>query len=148
MNDNWPDPDDCYNFDLSIEPSVVPPNDDCLSAQPIGDVVNEPFDTTCATFDGPGICMTGPNVWYCYEATCTGDVTVSLCGSSYDTKLGVHHTCSCVGPMIDCNDNFCGLQSQITFAAPLGEMYLIEVGGASMETGEGVLTVYCEPTPP
>ena len=150
MIDIWPDPDYCYDFILTIEQSVSPANDDCTNAELISDVVNQPFDTTCATYDGPGFCMSGPDIWYCYEATCTGDVTVSLCGSSYDTVLGIYHTCACdpIGPMINCNDNFCGLQSQITFSAPMGETYLIEVGSPSMETGEGVLTIFCEPTPP
>ena|GEM_PF-3977157 len=150
MIDIWPDPDYCYDFILTIEESVSPANDDCANAELIADVVNQPFDTTCATVDGPGMCMSGPNIWYCYEATCTGNVTVSLCGSSYDTKLGVYLTCSCdpIGPMIGCDDNFCGWQSQITFSTTMGETYLIEVGSPSMETGEGVLTIFCEPTPP
>jgi len=133
-------------FDLTIEECVSPTNDDCASAEPIGDVLNHPFDTTYATVDGPGMCMSGPNIWYCYEPSFPGLVTVSLCGSSYDTVLGVFHTCSCdpVGPIIGCNDNFCGSQSQVEFMGDVGETYLIEVGGNGSNTGEGMLTVSCE----
>jgi hypothetical protein len=90
--------------------------------------------------------MTSKNIWYRYTAICTGDVTVSLCGSSYDTKLAVYHGGSCnptAGNMIGCNDDACGRQSQITFTATAGQRYLIEVGGYSSDYGQGVLTISC-----
>ena len=39
-------------------------NDHCVNAIPIGNVTNLAFDTTSATFDGPGHCKTAPNIWY------------------------------------------------------------------------------------
>ncbi|MHC4172449.1 MAG: hypothetical protein ACYST5_05845, partial [Planctomycetota bacterium] len=124
-----------------------PPNNNCYSATLVGDVTNLPFDTTQATSDGPNHCITSPNLWYRYTATCTGDVIVSLCGSQYDTKLAVYDGPDCYptqGAMIECNDDFCGLQSQITFAAIAGNTYLIEVGGYGSETGQGLLSISCE----
>jgi len=134
---------------LTIACEGAPPesNDDCSNAKPIGDVKDLPFDTTEATFDGPGLCMTSPNLWYCYTATCTGDVTVSLCGSSFDTQLAVYKGCNCYltdGDLIGCNDDYCEQQSQITFAAIAGNQYLIEVGGYGNKTGQGVLSISCE----
>jgi len=123
-----------------------PPNDDCYSATPIEELVNLAFDTTNATFDGPGHCMTSPNIWYRYAATCTGNVTVSLCGSGYDTMLAVYDGGNCYpgsGKLIECNDDFCGWQSEITFAAIAGNYYLIEVGGFGSETGTGEMTISC-----
>ncbi len=124
-----------------------PSKDDCEDAKAIGDVKDMPFDTTDATFDGPGLCMTSPNIWYCYTATCTGNVTVSLAGSSYDTMLAVYDGCECYptsNDLIECNDDAgAGYQSEVTFAAIGGNQYLIEVGGYSTETGEGLLTVSC-----
>jgi hypothetical protein len=131
---------------MSISCVSPPANDNCANAEPVGNVTNQPFDTTAATFDGSGSCMDSPNIWYCYTATCSGSVTVSLCGSSYDTMLAVYKGCSCdpLGAQIACNDDSsCGLQSQVTFAATEGNTYLIEVGGYSSYTGLGVISISC-----
>jgi len=124
-----------------------PVNDDCIDALAVSDVTNLVFNTTKATFDGPGHCLTSPNIWYRYTATCTGNVTVSLCGSGYDTMLAVYKGDDCYpapGSLIGCNDDFCAWQSQITFDAVAGNEYLIEIGGYSSETGEGLLSIDCE----
>jgi hypothetical protein len=124
--------------------------DNCANAKPIGDVTNQAFDTTQATADGPGLCMTSPNIWYCYTASCTGTVTVSLCGSSYDTKLAVYNGCQCnptIAKLLGCNDDYCGTQSQLTFDAIAGSQYLIEIGGYGNATGQGVLSISCQGQP-
>jgi hypothetical protein len=134
--------------DIVNEAVTYPINDLCTDATEIGDVTNLPFDTTGARFGGRGLCMVSPNVWYCYTAPCTGDVTVSLAGSSYDTMLAVYNKCECFptqADMIACNDDFGGTyQSQVTFAAIAGQQYLIEVGGYGSQTGSGLLTISCE----
>ena len=137
-------------LNISCEGLQPPPSskDDCENAQPIGDVKDLAFDTTDATFDGPGFCMISPNIWYCYTATCTGDVTVSLAGSSYDTMLAVYEGCDCypaLDDLVQCNDDAGNTyQSEITFAATAGSRYLIEIGGYATETGEGILNISCE----
>ena len=146
-------------YDLEVGPGFLtvtcdgevpepPSKDDCENAKAIGDVKNLPFDTTDSTFDGPGLCMTSPNIWYCYTATCTGNVTISLAGSSYDTMLAVYNGCECyptADDLIECNDDAeGGYHSVITFAATAGNEYLVEVGGYSSETGEGLMNVSCE----
>ena len=134
---------------ISCEGVTPPPasKDNCSNAKAIGNVNNLAFDTTGATFDGPGLCMTGPNIWHCYTATCTGNVTVSLTGSSFDTMLAVYDGCECYptsDDLIECNDDAGGgYQSAVTFAATAGNQYLIEVGGYGSEKGEGLLTVSC-----
>ena len=134
---------------IRCEGDIVPPTkDDCANARPVDDVTEEPFDTTNAAFDGPGLCMVSPNIWFCYTASCTGDVTVSLLGSSYDTMLAAYRGCKCPptsSDLIACNDDFGStFQSQVTFAAIAGEQYLIEVGGYGNEVGAGLLTIECE----
>ncbi|MCP4256138.1 MAG: hypothetical protein GY774_01265 [Planctomycetes bacterium] len=131
----------------------VPPtkrlNDDCYNAKLIGNVTDLPFDTSNASFDGPGHCMTSPNIWYIYTATCTGNATVSLCGSSYDTKLAVYNGGGCnpsLSRLIECNDDYCGWQSEVTIEVIAGQQYLIEVGGFGDNTGEGLISVSCEGT--
>ncbi len=137
---------------VNVLPTIVsPPNDDCSTAQPIGDVTNLAYDTTGARFDGRAYCMVSPNIWYCYTAPCTGNVTVRLSGTNYDTMLAVYNGCQCFpDDLIECNDDFgSGYESRITFAATAGSRYLIEVGGYGLEKGRGQLTVRCEgQTPP
>jgi hypothetical protein len=124
-------------------------NDDCYNAKLIGNVTDLPFDTSNATYDGPGHCITSPNIWYIYTATCTGNAIVSLCGSSYDTKLAVYKGGGCnpsLSRLIECNDDFCGWQSEVTFEVIAGQQYLIEVGGFGDNTGEGLISISCEGT--
>jgi hypothetical protein len=135
---------------ISCEGVGPPPSskDDCENAKPVGDIKNLTFSTVNATFDGLGLCMSSPNIWYCYTATCTGDVTVSLAGSSFDTMLAVYDGCECyptANDLIGCNDDAGNTyQSEIVFAATAGSQYLIEIGGYANETGEGLLNISCE----
>jgi hypothetical protein len=144
----------CYNIRCDGQPGPPSSKDDCVNAKQVGDVTDESFDTRDATFDGPGLCMTSPNLWYCYTASCTGDVTVSLRGSGYDTMLAVYDGCQCYpnsGDLIECNDDAPGsFQSEITFAAIAGKQYLFEVGGYASEAGRGILNIRCDgqPGPP
>ncbi len=135
-----------------------PPNNDCVNATPIGNGTLA-FSTTSATTDGPdepgacsffGYTQIDNDVWLCYTASCTGHVTVSLCGSSFDTKMAVYNTtasCTCPsGPSaIGCNDDFCSLQSQVTFASVAGHKYLIRIGGYQGATGDATMAVSCGP---
>jgi len=131
-------------------PPPPPPSskDDCSNAKAVGDVKDLAFNTTNATFDGPGLCMTSPNIWYCYTATCTGNVTISLAGSSFDTMLAVYDGCGCypaADDLIGCNDDAgSSYQSAVTFAATIGSQYLIEIGGYANEKGAGLLTISCQ----
>jgi hypothetical protein len=129
------------------EPGPTSP-DNCANAKPIGNVTDLVFDTRDATFDGPGLCMNSPNIWYCYTAPCTGNVTVTTSGTTYDTMLAAYNGCACYptsSKLLQCNDDSGnGTDSQVTFAATAGNQYLIEVGGYSSEKGQGLLTVSCE----
>ena len=135
----------------SSEPPISLNNNNCQNAKPIGNVTDMAFNTSNATFDGPGHCLTSPNIWYVYTATCTGEATVSLCGSSYDTKLAVYNGGACnpsQSRLIECNDDYCGWQSEITFDVTAGQQYLIEVGGFGDNTGQGMISVSCEGAAP
>ncbi|MCK4660216.1 MAG: proprotein convertase P-domain-containing protein [Phycisphaerae bacterium] len=127
---------------------ALPANDACGNAEAIGEVTDYPFDTTCATNDGIGEYTGDANVWYCYTPTCTGMATISLCGSSYDTKMAVYAGCGCapLGARLAENDDatgICSPQSQVELAVVAGQQYLIEVGGYSDHVGAGVLTITC-----
>jgi hypothetical protein len=142
---------------------VRPPNDDCTNPLHVPGEVNMPFTTVCATTDGPeepALCMSdgdsqvGSDIWFCYLPECDGLVTVSLCGSNYDTKLAVYQTdmgCGCppVAVCIACNDNFCGLASQVSFPVQQNGRYLIRVGGQHGAQGDGIMTIWrSAPCPP
>jgi hypothetical protein len=132
--------------------NLVPPNNDCADATPILDGTT-PFSTEWATTDGPAepgcsFCCADDqihkDIWFRYTATCTGTVRVDTCGSLYDTKLGVYTSCPAgSGSVLACNDDSCGLQSRVSFAAISGHSYLIRVGGYNGASGTGDITISC-----
>ncbi len=144
MVDTWPAPDCIPSFSLQLTPSYCDVfNDFCDSPEPIETVFNYPFSTDQASFDGPGECMTSRNIWYLYSAPEYDYVTFSLCGSSYDTKLAVYEGSDCAtATLLDCNDDACGLQSELSLTVEGGHDYLIEIGGYGNDHGDGLLTVY------
>jgi hypothetical protein len=138
------------NFSLSA--TCSPANDDCADAFTITCGQTVSASTTGATADAVGTCGTALNtaggVWYNLTPAATGDVTVSLCGSGYDTRLGVFSGACGALTCVAGNDDFCSLQSQVTFAATAGTTYRILVTGFSSNTGSFTLNVTCAGTPP
>jgi len=126
-----------------------PVNDNCTSATAIG-LGSFPFSTTNANTDGPVACGSlGADVWYCFTSPVTGTVTASLCnGTSGDTALAVYSGCACapLGAQLACNDDFCGVLSQVAFPAVAGGQYKIRVGGFGGEFVTGSLALTA-PTP-
>ena len=129
--------------------SAALPNDVCTGAININCGQTITGSTACgATVDAVATCgtslNTAPGVWYQF----VGDgspVTLSLCGSSYDTKIGVFTgTCAAL-VCVAGNDDFCGLQSQVTFNTNAGFTYYILVTGFSSATGNFTLTRTCAP---
>ncbi len=128
-----------------------PVNDDCSDAITISDEVT-PFSNVSATTDGPSepeLCTffgepdIASDVWYRYTASCTGTVTVNLCGSSYDTEVALYNDCPTQEAAVACNDDSCGRQSEVTAQAVTGETFLVRVGGYSGAQGEGTISVGC-----
>jgi len=95
----------------------------------------------CGTGDG-----TGGGVWYRFLGT-GSSVTASLCGSGYDTRLRVYTgTCAVLACTVG-NDDFCGLQSQVTWVAALGTTYYLLVHGFGAASGAFTLAITCPPPP-
>ncbi|MBW6491394.1 MAG: carboxypeptidase regulatory-like domain-containing protein, partial [Lentimicrobium sp.] len=125
----------------------APANDLCANAITIscGDVVAATTvgaTTTGAPTNCLGALNTAGGVWYKF----TGNglpATVSLCGSSFDTKIGVFSgTC---GALV-CeayNDDFCGASSEVSFPSVMGTEYLVYVTGYSASTGNFTLSLSC-----
>lgn len=151
-------PNQTSTFDICVgTPPPPPANDDFANAAAVvcDDVVAG--STSLATLDeddapdGGGADLDAPNTWYSYDSSSEGaaDVTVSLCGSSYDTSILVYTGTSGNLTFVAGNDDFCGLQSETTFAADGTQTYYITVTGFSAaSTGDYTLSVTCAATTP
>jgi hypothetical protein len=143
----------CSNQSVSRTTAVsctipTPANDLCADAIVIscGDIITGSTDHSTAIGAPGSVCsattLSGSGVWYKFTGTGL-PITVSLCGSSYNTKLGVFTgTCgslTCVGA----NDDFCGSQSEIAFSSISGTEYIVYVSGSGSETGDFTLSLSC-----
>lgn len=134
-------------------------NNSCSSPTTVNDGSTE-ITNVGATTDGPDEAQqcdffsrtqVESDVWFCYTASCTGQATISLCGSSYDTKLAVYNGCQCpatTNTAVDCSDDDCGsgvenVQSRLTVNVTSGQQYMLRVGGFIGEQGDGQLTITC-----
>jgi len=140
-NNNWI-PDECE----LAPPAYVEAADNCVDARIVCPGTVYMGTTVGATVDGSATCgysSTTPDVWYLYEPVGNGLLTVSLCGSAYDTVLSVHTGCpGTTSNQIACNDNYCGNQSQINnLVVQNRRKYWIRVSGRSGAVGSFVLTV-------
>lgn len=88
---------------------------------------------------------TSPTVWYRFVPPHSGDVTISTCGSSFDTVLSVHTACTGTGngTLRGCNNDGAGCSpaSAVTLFVQAGYPYLIRVGGVAGASGEFTLNV-------
>lgn len=124
--------------------------DDCSSAIPILGVGIFPFDTTGATTGGPNepICFEAgsdvieADIWFAWTAPTTDVYFAFTCGqTSVDTRLSVLST-PCGAAAIACDDDACGLQSQVSWNATAGTTYLIRLGNyPSALPGTGTFTI-------
>jgi V8-like Glu-specific endopeptidase len=111
-----------------------PVNDTCAGVIPIG--AGTYFGTnTAALTEGDNNCAgSSGDVWYSFQPSCSGSVTMSTCGAGtdFDTVLSAHSGCpGTAANQIVCNDDSCGLQSSITFNVTAGSTYTIRVAGYS-----------------
>ena len=84
------------------------------------------------------------DVWFRWSATWTGRAELSTCGDSVDTRIAVYSGgASCpVGNALACNDDACGLQSNLIFDVTNGTTYLVQLGTFPGATaGAGTLTI-------
>jgi len=139
-------------FSLSVTCGVAgPPNDDCANSILVACGSTTTGTTVGSTADAVTGCAatavnTAGGVWYRVVGN-GGMITVSLCGSAYDTKVAVlTGTCGAL-TCIASNDDFCGLQSQVTFSSAAGTTYLILVTGFSANTGSFTMNVTCVAPP-
>jgi hypothetical protein len=145
------------SFAEQFEPPLPPENNECESRIVVSDGVTS-FTSEFATTDGPEeplLCTyfdhstIANDVWYEYTATCSGELTVGLCSSSFATKLGIYEGAECpeqpdtvlVCDAFSCDQN---MLSKITMMVQKGETFIIRAGGRVDHSGEGVLAISCE----
>lgn len=133
-----------------------PANDDCADALPIFDGGTS-FSTVNATTDGPthAGCELDPqthnDIWFQHMATCTGNLTVSTCGTAdYDTDLVLYDGCDCgslPSSFQACNDDTPGcanFTSELIEPVLQGSCYLVRLGGFdSSSEGSGTVNISC-----
>jgi hypothetical protein len=133
------------NVDIGIFGPVV--NDNCSAPTSIAGQGSFPFNQLGATTGTEGqaeaLCYqfgtigVDSDVWYSWTADASGTAVISTCTSGVDTKLAIYPGggCPVAGSAIDCNDDSCGLQSQILPNVTQGTTYMIQLGVAPGATG-------------
>ena len=129
---------------------LAPPqvNEDCQTAFTASVGVPVSFDLTVAQTSNPpagGSCApTGTDLWYGFVAPTGAEFRASLCGSSFDTVLEVYEgaggVCTSITPLA-CNDDTCGLQSEVEFLGSTGQTFFLRVSGFNGAVGTGDLLV-------
>ncbi|HYC78236.1 MAG TPA: hypothetical protein VEI02_11475, partial [Planctomycetota bacterium] len=125
-------------------------NDECAGAIPLTTGLNTGFNNFTATpsLPNPSCGIAGPDVWFTFTPTCTGNLIIETCGSPLDTVVTVWDNCP--GVEVACNDDAgagpCAgtLQSYINFPATVGNTYYIQVGGWAGATGNFDINIHCE----
>ena len=145
------------SFAFTLQAVSQPPNDQCSNAIEVFEGVT-PFNNIDANSDGPDwscifLGLGGSDVWYIYEATCTGDVLFSLCNdgaqppTDYDATMEIFDTGSCLNleeAFRGCNDDGCVETvgpPVLTFSVELGNQYIIRLGGFIGDEGTGHLEI-------
>lgn len=122
-----------------------PANDDCEDAIALSCGDSDSGNTIGANDSGGNA---AGDVFYTFTGTGTPEVvTVSLCGSSYDTFVRVFSDCTLANE-VAFNDDFCDLQSEVSFISDGTSTYVIMVEGFNANAGDYVIDVSCSEVPP
>ena len=118
--------------------------DECAGAVPLLDGVSRSFDTSSATSSAPAWPCAGSggsDIWYSYTTALSGsDVTVTTCGSRYDTAVEIFSGSCGSLTSLACNDDACARQSTATATGlSSGTTLLIRVGGYNGLSGAGTV---------
>jgi len=150
-----------YNVSLTTNnpgsfTTLTPPaNDLCSGALPIacgasltGSNANAGDDVTPTPTCGlTGTSGSFKGVWFTVTSPLAGPLTVSACGTNYDTYMRVYGgPCGAFTTCMGSNDDFtgCSTASQVTFTAVAGTTYYILLGGYfNTSIGNYTITASC-----
>ena len=148
----------------SLDCTIPPFNDECVDAHVVSNgsfdfSITEATDSTDPySYDCeiPGsFGWMEQDLWWSYEATCTGTLTANLCGAvEFNADIVVYEgTCQDM-TQIACNGHYpndgweqCYLGSRVDIQVTAGTMYLIRVGFDGIQyphEDSGTLTIECE----
>ncbi|MBZ0152317.1 MAG: PPC domain-containing protein [Planctomycetes bacterium] len=122
---------------LALTASLAAQSNECAGASYLIVGNNGPFSNAGSTTSLPAWpCGNAANdVWFSFQTTTAGNVTVDTCGASIDTVLQVFSG-SCGNLVsVGCNDDGCGTASTVTFAAQANTFYRVRVAGYGGVTG-------------
>lgn len=135
------------------ETGTVPENNDCENAEPVSE--NFALGTTLGASidDDTGVCdvdVSAPGVWYTVRGT-GQRITADTCSDStnFDTKITVYQGSSCSRlSCVEGNDDYCDLQSSVTWESTVDQEYKILVHGFGSAAGDFRLDITPEVEPP
>ena len=132
----------------------APSNDECAAAAPVG-VGNIGFSTVGATDSAPALpagcnasgTAIGRDVWYRFNAPCSGIAQASTCGAGFDTTLAVYPATSCPAgsEVTACSDDACGTASVASWTVAAGSAWFVRIGSPTSASGTGTLSIACGP---
>ena len=77
-----------------------------------------------------GLCATtSHDVWHTFTPAVSGIHTMALCGSGFDTVLALYDNCATTP--LACDDDSCGLQSQVVLTLNAGQPYWLRIGATA-----------------
>lgn len=138
---------------FTINVNSAPSNDNCSTPATLIGAGPYPYDNSQATTGAQGqseaACLylgatsISNDIWYVWTANFTGTAQLSLCGGTMDSKVAVYAGAGCPSsPALACNDDACGYQSSLAFAATSGSLYTIQLGNYFNASGSnGVFTL-------
>ncbi|MDG2306722.1 MAG: hypothetical protein P8R42_19130 [Candidatus Binatia bacterium] len=143
--------------DASATPTGCPAGDACVncdgcapdvcgSATTVGPNGGRFFGSTSGQNSTTGFCGgNGPEDAYRWTPDRSGLALMDTCGSNFDTVLHVRQDrCDQFGPHRACNDDACGLSSQVAFNVQAGTTYYVFVDAFNSDGG-GSYTLLIDP---
>ena len=155
MIDSWPEPYCISEFNLTIQAAPpLQPGDWCDDPFPIDQIPFSDSGNSCQFTDQCALeSPDSRDIIYQLNIPQQRNLVMSLCASSYDTKLAVYRDMCCSGPSTEFlyDDEGCGSQSEVRGILDPGGYYIV-VDGFMGACGEYRLDIYdapvCEVVPP
>jgi len=148
---------DCADLECVGTPfcSPIPANDLCASPT-IVVAGSFPLTTLGASSDGPTGCggELSNDVWFRFDAPCTGSTTFSLCGTAsagFNPQMAIYDAaggCPTGPTWLACAAGGCtgSNEPEILFDTVSGQSYYVQIGGFDGTRGDATLTITC-PSP-